>query len=298
MSDKLNIYNYANVVAFALSWALNSNFAEGPGREGWAIFSGMDELQRRYESIVNPIGYTYLIAHIILLLEGVFTVCQLLPKHRQTVLVQDCVKWWFLSSAVAQLFWSIALSFENVFAGFFGIIFMGIMFYSVTRILQSQAKASDKSQTPEEYWLLRFPFSVHFGWVFAVFVMSINGFFSEFGLWLQLIVGYISLAAFGAVAYKLLFKNGPSPNYVIPSTIAWVCVGIALGEKGRAGEVEGIFGFVFELIAGVLGAGLAGTTAFLFYKKEYKSNDLNNALNEDAGDHDGVYVNAPEGAIA
>ncbi len=298
MTDELNIYNYANVVAFALTWALNSNFNEGPGDEGWRIFSGMEEMHRRYESIVNPIGYTYLIAHLILLLEGVFTVVQLLPKHRQSVLVQHCVEWWFLVSAVSQLAWSIALGFDNVVAAVFGIIFMGSMFFSITKILQSQAAATDKSQSPEEYWLLRFPFSVHFGWAFSVFIMSINGFFMEVevGVWLQLIIGYLSLAVMGAVVYKMLFFNGVSPNYIIPATISWVLVGIAFGEKGRNGELEGNFGIVFEATAGIFGVVAAGTTAYMFYTKEYKNNSLNNAINEEGDDT--VYVNAPDGAIA
>ncbi len=296
MSD-LNIYNYANVAAYVLAWLLNSNFDEGPGREGFRVFSGMNELQRRYESIVNPFRYTYLIAHMILLLQGVFTISQLLPKHRQSPLVQECVKFWFLISSVAQLLWSLSLSFETSIAALIAMVFMGIMFYSVTQVLQSQARISDKTQTPEEYWLLRFPFSIHFGWVLCVLVMSINAFFYQFEVaqWLQLVIGYISLAVFGAFSYKMLFKNGTYLNYIIPTTIAWFCVGIAFGEKGRAGELEGLAGNIFETVAAIIGATIAGTTGYLFYTKEYKKSDLNSEISEDS---DAVYVNAPEGAIA
>ena len=89
----LTIVNYLNVTAFALSWLLNSevNF-------GFDFLSGMRKLGRRYDSVVTPSENTFLMSHIVLLFLGIFTVAQLLPKYRQSPLVQvrsiffkDCV---------------------------------------------------------------------------------------------------------------------------------------------------------------------------------------------------------------
>lgn len=90
MDAELNNINYVNVATFLLSWLLNSQVADqGPGNENMiSFFSGLGELARRYESIVTPLGATFLMSHLVLLLQGVFTVAQLLPQYRASSLVQ------------------------------------------------------------------------------------------------------------------------------------------------------------------------------------------------------------------
>ena len=137
MSDeKLNLYNYLNIVGFALSWVLNSDIVRGPrdAEESWIIFNGIGELFQSYESIVMPISQTYLIAHLILLLEGAFAITQLLPRFRGSIMIQECVKHWFFLSALMQLLWSIDIGIQNVFASIVSVIFMGTMFFSITKV--------------------------------------------------------------------------------------------------------------------------------------------------------------------
>lgn len=231
--EKLNYINYMNVGAFAISWLLNSGVADGPRDEYWSVnfLSGMEDLARRYESIVTPASLTFFIAHLVLLLEGVFTIVQMLPNYRSTVMVQEGVKFWFLMSSVAQFFWSIDLNVDNIFGVILSTVFMGIMFYCLAMILTSQAALTEAQggvQTAEEYWLLRFPFSIHTGWVFSVFVMSINAWFVQFGVpeLVLFIVGVLSLIGFAAVGFKMLYANGKHPNYVIPSILTWFVVSV------------------------------------------------------------------------
>ena len=85
-----NRYNVLNVVAFLLSWLINSEVAldVGPGGDGFYFFEGMRDLGRRIESIVTPAAFTFLTSHLILLMQGVFTIAQLLPKYRSHTLVE------------------------------------------------------------------------------------------------------------------------------------------------------------------------------------------------------------------
>lgn len=103
---------------------------------------------------------------------------------------------------------------------------MAVMVGCNGKILITQSSLTTEHQQPEEYWLLRFPFSLHTGWTMAVFVMSINGFFNAFGLpeFIQLILGFVSLAAFAGISWKMLLANGDEPNYAIPAIVAWVLV--------------------------------------------------------------------------
>ena len=88
MDAPLNKFNYLNVAAFILAWALNSEVDLGPEHEFWNFLNGMRELGRRYESIVTPAGTTFLLSHLVLLFHGIFAVSQLLPRFRANALVQ------------------------------------------------------------------------------------------------------------------------------------------------------------------------------------------------------------------
>ncbi len=119
---------------------------------------------------------------------------------------------------------------DNLFGAIMSVVYLGAVVFFNSRILIKQSELTDESQLQEEYWLLRFPFSLHTGWVMTLFVMSINGLvrYIGFGNFMQLIFGFASLAAFVAISWKMLFANGEKANYAIPSIIAWVTVSIHL----------------------------------------------------------------------
>jgi hypothetical protein len=295
----LNYLNYLNVGAFVITWLLNSELDFGPDNEFFNFLNGMRELGRRYESVVTPEETTFLIAHLTLLFEGIFTTIQLLPAYRATPLVQDGVHYWFFASVVAQLFWCMGFGLENIFGAFLSVAFMGAMLYSLSQILLRQANMTELNQTPEEYWLLRFPFSLHTGWTMAVFVMSINGFFTAVGVnsIVLLIIGVLSLAAYVGIAYKMLFANGDHPNYAIPSVIAWVTLGIALGARAPGMEDFGeIVIMTFTVFAGIVGLSIAGVTGYLFYTNEVA--DCMSNSGEDEEKEGTSYVPASEPTLA
>jgi len=289
MSEPLNLYNGLNVAAFALSWLLNSAIGEPE-----AVFNGMENLRRRYESIVTPMALTYLMMHLVLVLQGVFAVCQLMPKYRQSDLVQKGVRHWFFLSAISQLLWSFDLGVEGTFGALLSVALMGLMFFTVSVVLRSQAALSYETQTPEEYWLLRFPFSIQCGWILAVFIESINAFFKELevGQIFQFILGVLSFGFFVFISWKMLFANGVNPNYIIPSVLAWFTLGITFTTADDPGYIlEGLLGLIYKVLSGIVGFGIAGVTGYLFYQNEHvnKNNKLDGAEGSDT-----VYVSAPD----
>ena len=124
---------------------------------------------------------------------------------------------------------------ENVFGAFLSIVYMGFMVFCNARILMSQAAIAknDPQHSAEEFWLLRFPFSLGTGWNMAVFVMCANAFFRflEVALWLQLTLGFLSLAGYTAMSYKMLMRNGDKPNYAIPAVLAWFLVSASFSRR-------------------------------------------------------------------
>lgn len=137
MSEQLNLNNFLNVAGFALSWVLNSDVMRGPGGqdEGGNMFlRGIGQLFETFESIVMPTSQTFLIAHLILILEGAFAITQLLPKYRGSVMVQESVKHYFFLSALMQFLWSVDIGIQNLWAAAVSVIFMLSMFVSITKV--------------------------------------------------------------------------------------------------------------------------------------------------------------------
>lgn len=136
MSEKLNLYNFLNIAGFALSWVLNSDVIRGPDRDdgGNMFFRGIGELFETFESIVMPTSQTFLIAHLILILEGAFAIAQLLPKFRGSIMVQESVKHYFFLSALMQFLWSVDIGIQNLWAAAVSVIFMLTMFVSLTKV--------------------------------------------------------------------------------------------------------------------------------------------------------------------
>lgn len=73
--------------------------------------------------------------------------------------------------------------------------------------------------------------------------------------------------------------------------------GIALVEQGPKVKLQGLQRVIFDSIAGIVGAGLIGTTAYVFFNKEIaaKNNDLSKEINDINESDDTVYVTAPDG---
>mmetsp|Transcript_19821 Transcript_19821/g.24993 ORF Transcript_19821/g.24993 Transcript_19821/m.24993 type:complete len:297 (+) Transcript_19821:137-1027(+) len=289
-----SLFNILNVVAFLISWALNSEVDLGPEHEFWNFLNGMRELGRRYESIVTPAGTTFLIAHFVLLFQGIFAVAQLLPNYRNSPLVQEGVSFWFLVSIIGQLFWCMNFGLENWFGAIMSVVYLGAVVFANSRILIKQSALTDESQLPEEYWLLRFPFSLHTGWIMTLFVMSINGFvrFLELGNFVQLIFGFLSLIFYVLISWKMLLANGEKANYAIPSIIAWVVLGIVFDAEPK-GEMDDYFSLGFSVISGLVGVGIGGFTAFLFYKDVITKKD-----DEKVGENGSTSYVAPSSDLA
>ena len=152
-------------------------------------------------------------------------------------MVQEGVGYWFGIATVAQVF-AYATSGEGAersfFSNFLGFLFFSIMAGCTWKILNQQANTiSDNSA--EEYWVLRFPFSLQAGWSMALAIMSVNILFAagggndddggvDKGAVMSAIITFLSVVAYAAMPVKLLFLNGNTPNYVVPVFISVVTV--------------------------------------------------------------------------
>ena len=132
--------------------------------------------------------------------------------------------YWFFFVCMGQLFWSLSFGLNQIEMS---TLFMAFILFCLVALEYCQYKTrSDGTKT--EYWLLRFPFEVHTGWIVAAFAVNSNvaavkweaSSSALFGLAIASIV-YIIICA--AISLFVLQK----PNYAVPLTLSWATFGIA-----------------------------------------------------------------------
>lgn len=219
----LNWINYGNL----LSFILNVVFTYGIGTAGWLDTPDNGELSEKYQTIITPKGSAFSIWAIIFLSQGLFTIVQLMPSFRARPLVQDGVSFWYIFICYAQIGWTFSFAFEAIEAALF---FMFAIWISLMALIISQYYVKLDSENLRcssmnglvEFWLLKFPFSIHGGWITAasalnVCVMTV---YNESPAATQLAVAIICLAVLHAISVWHLFGY-KRPNYTIPGVLIW-----------------------------------------------------------------------------
>lgn len=268
----LNIKNALNVGAFLLNCLTYFN-VDGPQ---FRMLEWMNTARQfeEFDTIVTPSRFIFaVLSTAVFFAHGVFTVINLLPKYRNTGLVQDGVSFWYFTATVFQLMAAFSISFEGQFGVFFTCAAFFGMIACLAQILIRQAKV-DNQQEPEDYWLLRFPWHLQFGWIVCVFIVCFNHFVAEFDAapaW-QGFFGLVSLISLAAISFKLIQTKGSEPNYVIPTVFSIFTLGVLVGfnEPGVENEFGYWARYFYIAIAALISFGVAGMTARAIYLNEYK----------------------------
>lgn len=247
--SKLKLNNLLNILGYILSLA--TSYIGGVA--GW--FGGMpnNEISSTYQTLLTPrasyIGYIWA---VIFLLEGFFCLAQLLPKYRAQPLVQEGVGSIFFSAVIAQMAWTITFGFELMIPAFISMCALLISLlvivnrqWSVVQSVMKKKKSTISSlaeATVEEregdlaaqppklsYWLLRFPFAIHAGWIAIATPLMLSvvlvqeGVEPTFEMWLAV----VSLPLlFGSCMGLLLREEDGAPVYAFPAAVAYGCIGI------------------------------------------------------------------------
>lgn len=210
----LNNKNYLNLLGYIIN-VFFTFFAP-------SIFNlkGPEELSDTYQTLVTPTGFIFSIWGVIFISQGIFTIVQLLEKYRSLEVVQQGVSYWYFVCCIAQSAWTVLFGIEQIFLS---TVAMLIILYSLETIVMSQSKSTVGTAG---FWLLKFPFEIHFAWICAASVLNVNVWFISIGAGaiLQQIFAYLGLIILVVVAYVSLFI--PMPKYTIPSVFTWATFGI------------------------------------------------------------------------
>mmetsp|Transcript_8793 Transcript_8793/g.19042 ORF Transcript_8793/g.19042 Transcript_8793/m.19042 type:complete len:350 (+) Transcript_8793:78-1127(+) len=246
--SKANVNNLLNIVGYLLS--LVTSYLGGVA--GW--FGGVpnSEISSKYQTLVTPSSaYFGYIWALIFISQGIFAVAQLLPKYREQPLVQNGLGSIYFLACSAQTAWAITFGYAIMPAAF---VAMCVLCAALLNILKRQwdvvfeeenkiATAIRRGDTTEEelvensaapppslaYWLLRFPFAVHAGWIAPATPLMLSvllvyqGVDPTYELW----VAVISIPLlFGGCMGLLLREESGAPVYTFPGVVAYACIGI------------------------------------------------------------------------
>ncbi|GMI05737.1 hypothetical protein TrLO_g10630 [Triparma laevis f. longispina] len=249
MSDitaPLSKLNYVNLVAYAI----NVLFTYGIGVAGLFGLPDNTVLSEKYQTLVTPIGWAFSIWGPIFISEAVFTLAQLLPTYRSNPIVVDGVGYWYAAVCIAQIFWTMSFSFEVNWLAF---IFMFTILGFLAKLVFSSYKLVPENN--RQYWLFKFPFELHFGWIIAASFVNFSVLFVAYGdegnYAQQLSVAVLSLAGVAAVAMYLLFVI-ERPLVTTGGVGAWALGGIAAQLTYPFQKTQDAFGSI--ILNGLVGA--------------------------------------------
>lgn len=246
--SKANEKNLLNILGYLLS--ITTSYLGGVA--GW--FGGISnaELSSKYQTLVTPnssyFGYVWA---AIFIFQGLFAVAQLLPKYREQPLVQKGLGSVYFLACAAQTAWAITFGYQMMIAAFVAMVALCVALLAILKrqwdLITNEEKKTNTAismgETIEEelmedntarpprvsYWLLRFPFALHAGWIASAtpVMLSVVLVWREVDPKYELWVAVVSIPLlFGACMGLLLREDSGAPAYVFPGTVAYACTGI------------------------------------------------------------------------
>lgn len=213
-NPKINALNVLNMIAYVFNIVVTF----GIGVLSWAGNGSNGELSRKYQTIITPASQAFSIWQVIFILQAIFAVAQLLPRFRGLPMVRCGVGYWYIVTCITQAGWTFAFAFEIIPLSLALIL---SIWGSLVVILYKQYYTKSDG-TLLEFWLLRFPFALHCGWLTAASALNTNVQVvdSSPGAGVELAVGIVSLAVLHAISVFLLTVP-QRPNFTIPCVLTW-----------------------------------------------------------------------------
>jgi benzodiazapine receptor len=194
------------------------------------------ELSAKYQTIVTPAGFAFAIWGLIFLMQLIWSIVQfVLPAIRTNPLVVKGVGYNYIWVCAFQVAWTFSFALEQISLSLFcmlGILLFLIRIYSTQqKVLEEYANV--ESSFTKNYWLLRFPFGLHLGWITAATLVNANVVLvahnDVFTARPQFYAAMLSLAFTLVVTAGTLFQQAEKekPDVVIPLVLTWALVSIA-----------------------------------------------------------------------
>lgn len=224
--------NYLNIVTLMIHlfvscgigiWGLNGNMATHV------------QITQEYETLVTPAKWAYYIWIPILFFETVFGVAQCLPAFRSRPIIQDGTGYFFFYTSLLQTAYTLSFAFHIFIASFLLAV---ATFLSLAWLLVRQFY-SQIQKSRVEYWLFRFPFFLHCGWMAVMVAVNASMLCRNetSSISTQLAIDMVALAVQLPLATFLLWFYAAT-DFLIPSIIIYSYVSRLMKDGVNVTGVE------------------------------------------------------------
>ena len=180
------------------------------------------------QSLVTPVGWAFSIWGLIFTLETIYAIAQLLPALRDADEVKRAGPW-FVAACLFQACWSVAFGYEQIYTA--QVLILGILLSLAGANRALQSVAHEKGQPSWLHYLLfSLPLTIHFGWLTAASVVSINLTYvytapSAHAALLAIAIGSLVVLLMPALSNPITAASGSDAGYAL--TVAWALAGVA-----------------------------------------------------------------------
>jgi hypothetical protein len=231
---RLNGLNYLNV----LTYLLNVFVSYGIGVWGLGgILPTRWEISKEYVTLVTPAHWAYFLWAPILVFEAIFAIAQLFPYYRARPIIQQGTGFFFFYTCLIQTAWTLFFSFKLFILSFVAVV---AALLSLASLLASQQYSQVRGRKSlVEYWLFKFPFYLHCGWLILCSVVQFSMIFrdSTSDVGVQLGADVVALGVMLPAATFFLTGQPSGPDFVIPLVIIWSYVSTVESKNGQTSAI-------------------------------------------------------------
>jgi len=239
-NEKVQRLNILNAVAYVANIGLVMGVP--------SLFNLPDnaELSDKYQTIVTPAGWAFAIWGVIFTFQAIWATLQLvLPNFRVNPLVLEGVGWRYIAVCAVQVGWTFSFALEQMVMSMFWML---AILYFLFRIYQEQNKVLEEfghESFSANFWLLRFPFTLHLGWIVAATLVNFNVVLVAHGAAspIQFTSAILSLTTALVVGGVALYtqKGKSKPDVTVPLVLCWALNAISKELKSRRDLITNTF---------------------------------------------------------
>jgi len=221
-----------------VAYLLNAGVTYGIGVLGAFDLPTNAELSLKYQTLVTPAGYAFSIWAVIFISQLISVIVQLVRQQKQQPLIVKGIGYNYLGACAAQIAWTITFSLEIIWASLICMIailgFLVLIVYNQSMIVSEEESGKDddkkttklSSSSILDFWLLKFPFSIHCGWISAATIVNLNVVLVKYGVNAGDQYGIALLCSAAIAGFAMIALTRPQTEFVIPSVLAWASFGI------------------------------------------------------------------------
>lgn len=239
-NDKVSKLNILNAVAYVANIGLVMGVP--------SLFNLPDnaELSDKYQTIVTPAGWAFAIWGVIFTFQAIWATLQLVvPSFRSNPLVLEGVQYNYILVCAVQVAWTFSFALEQMSMS---MVWMASILYFLFRILQAQNTVMEEfgqESFNANFWLLRFPFTLHLGWIVAATLVNFNVVLVAHSASspIQFASAILSLATALVVGGVSLYKQKEksTPDVTIPLVLCWALNAISKELNSPRDSIVSIF---------------------------------------------------------